>query len=319
MGIQTALIGFGHLGKWHGEKSEKIETCDFVAVVDPSEKALNLAKEKFPEIETFKSFKECLNRFPDLQAVIVVSPTSYHFEICKEALLHELHVFCEKPLCETIPQGEELKHLRSKNPNLKFQVGHSERCHEAWELIKSNPILKESNLIVRINRYAPFKGRATDVDVVQDLMVHDLDLIFLLLGENPNSVFAMGKKIRTTKWDHVTAELDFPSGHHGIITVGRNHVEERREVEIIGEQGTLHVNLFENKISFASGSESDEEKYVESQIYEKRDHLLLEQEYFFNSILKNESEFVTIDEGVQAVRLIHNVLESLEREERILL
>lgn len=308
--VKTALVGHGHLGKWHAQKASALETCDFLEVIDPSEKSQQAVKESYPEISIKSSIAEISD---EIEAIVVSSPTSFHYDICKAALEKGLHIFCEKPLCETIEQANELKQLKDTQPQVKFQVGHSERFHKAWEMIKDHKILKENNLIIRINRYAPFKGRATDVDVVQDLMVHDLDLLVMLLSEMPSSVQSFGKKIRTDKWDHVQSDFKFKSGHSASITVGRNHVHERRDVEIIGESGCLYIDLFSNKILFAPSTQIQDQVFVSEDDYEKRDHLFLEQEHFYNSILNDQTEIVGIDDGINAVKLISRVLDSINK------
>ncbi len=312
--VKVALIGYGHLGKWHAEKAAKLSESDFIGIVDPSEVARNRAKESFPELKVVSSLDEIKD---SIDAVIISSPTSFHYEISKEAINLGLHVFCEKPLCENMEQVESLESLLKEKSDLKFQVGHSERFHQAWELIKDKEVLKEKELLIKVNRFAPFKGRATDVDVVQDLMVHDLDILFYLLNETPVSIEAFGKKIRTDKWDHVMANFTFASGHQATITVGRNHAIERREIEFIGENGCLFVDLFKNTIFEAPKSQVSENVFVSQSDYEKRDHLLIEQELFYQAIQNDSSIFVDFEAGKNAVQFIQLVLESVESRKRI--
>ncbi len=303
--MKVALIGYGHLGKWHLDKAVNLLGVNNVCVVEPFEKNRNLALEKYPELKVFESLEQIIS---DIDAGLVVTPTSFHFEYVSELLKNDKHVFCEKPLSSSIDQANEIVKIKNKT-NVKLQVGHSERCHLAWEIIKEkyNHYVTDSKLIT-INRYAPFKGRAVDVDVVQDLMIHDLDLVIYLLNEKPCEISATGQKIRTNNWDHVMANLSFESGKNAFIQVGRNSTKEVREVEFISEHGALRVDLFSNKIIVA-------DKNVEelSEIpYEKRDHLFIEQQSFYKSISENTNEFVTVEDGFNAVELIEKVLSSLD-------
>lgn len=157
---------------------------------------------------------------------------------------------------------------------------------------------------------APFKGRATDVDVVQDLMIHDLDLLVYLFGERPISVDAIGFKMRTNYYDYVTANFRFKSGNRATITVGRNQTKEVRELEISNRTGTLVVDLMKNEIQEALGSEVGPQ-FVKLETYEKRDHLLLEHKNFYHSINSGTAPVVSLEDGIIAVSLIDKVLESV--------
>src|SRR5690606_12256678 len=141
---------------------------------------------------------------------------STHFELVKYLLDNNKHVFCEKPLCSNDEEARKLKEIASTK-DLVIQVGHSERFHEAWEILRSKFQSLKSPYTVRINRVAPFKGRATDVDVVQDLGIHDLELVLQLFTEIPVSVSGSGLKIRTKNWDHATLKVELQNGSEAIV------------------------------------------------------------------------------------------------------
>jgi len=225
------------------------------------------------------------------------------------------HVFCEKPLTSTLEEALALEELASSGPVL--QVGHSERCHQAWELLREDIQGIQGPATLKIERVAAFKGRATDVDVVQDLMIHDLDLALFLLKKKPTKLKAFGHKIRTGKWDHVDAMLEFEDGSSALIASGRNHVREVRSLEIIHQGGLLFVDLFSNKIGKASDDAFPDGSFVKELDYEKRDHLLMEQENFYRSILDGTPPIVGYQDGVAAIRLIQAVNESLETGKEI--
>jgi predicted dehydrogenase len=171
---------------------------------------------------------------------------------------------------------------------------------------------------ITLKRVAPFKGRATDVDVVQDLMIHDLDLLVFLFKETPISVDAVGYKMRTNKYDYMSANFKFKSGHRATITVGRNQTKEVRELEISNTTGTLLVDLMKNEITEARGSFEGPE-FTKTIVYEKRDHLMLEHEHFYDSIINNKPPIVSLEDGVLAVRLIDKVLESADKHSEVTL
>ena len=236
-----------------------------------------------------------------------MTPTSFHYQVCEKLLLAGKHVFCEKPLTSTYEQALKLKSMKGDQ---SFQVGHSERFHAVWESLGPQKKYFEDSPVVTLERQAPFKGRATDVDVVQDLMIHDIDLILFLLNEKPTSVKAVGKKQRTDKWDYVKAFFNFASGAQATISVGRNHVLEVRSLESVNNFGCLRVDLF-NRKTFEASSKSNT---VEESEYEKRDHLLEEHKGFYKTILNPDiSPKVSIDDGIQAVYFVEMVLKSLEQ------
>jgi len=198
-------------------------------------------------------------------------------------------------------------------------VGHSERCHQAWELKRDYIQYNNKNFNLRIDRYAPFKGRAVDVDVVSDLMIHDIDLMLFLIGKMPKTVRAHGNKIRTNRWDHVCATFIFEDNSQAIITAGRNHIHEVRSFDFITNEGCLYVDLFKNKIYFSGKNESEGSEIVQEAIYERRDHLLIEQEKFYESIISHSEVFVDFFAGKQAVYFVNKVLEALEANKELII
>jgi predicted dehydrogenase len=310
--INVAVLGYGHLGKWHCQKVDACSESNLYAIIEPFEAGQKAAKENHPEALIVSDIKDVIN---DIDAGIIVTPTSTHFELSKFLLENNKHIFCEKPLCSSMNEVNEL--LPLLNDEKIFQVGHSERCHKAWEELESYRNNLEGSFTLDLNRVAAFKGRATDVDVVQDLMIHDLDLVLYLFGKKPTSVKAYGHKIRTDKWDHATAILEFEDGSMAKVTSGRNHVKEIRSLELMSDKGCLYVDLFENSYSIGTDSTFDDGEFVQKESYEKRDHLLIEHKNFYSSIKGESKSMVNFHEGAEIVNLIDKVLESMDKKERV--
>jgi predicted dehydrogenase len=313
--IKTAVIGYGHLGKWHAQKAEAFpEMAELKYIVEKFPAGQEAAAKAHPNAKIVDDISKCIN---DIDAAFVVTPTSFHFEIVEYLLKNNKHVFCEKPITETTEQALKLQSLLREHPVI-LQVGHSERFHQAWERKSEYRHFFDAPSHITLKRVAPFKGRATDVDVVQDLMIHDLDLLVFLFGETPVSVEAMGFKMRTNHYDYVTANFKFLSGNRATITVGRNQTKEVRELEISNHAGTLLVDLMRNEISEALGKEVGPQ-YVNTGTYEKRDHLLLEHKNFYNSIAHKKEPIISLEDGLTAVRLIDKVLESARTNKEVML
>jgi predicted dehydrogenase len=308
--VKVAVLGYGHLGKWHCQKADGLEQAELVSIVEPFEANQKAAKENYPNAKIVNDVKEVIN---DIDAAVIVTPTSTHFELTKFLLENNKHVFCEKPLCSTFAEVQSLKDYIKEDKVL--QVGHSERCHKVWSELEKEFSNIDSHFSIDINRVASFKGRATDVDVVQDLMIHDLDLVMFLFNKKPHRLKAFGHKVRTGKWDHATCILEYDDGSYASITSGRNHVKEVRDLEVMHDGGCIYVDLFRNAYSVATSSQYDDGSYVKEYEYEKRDHLLIEHDNFYNSILGKEKPMVNYNDGSKIVYLIDKVIESLDKKD----
>jgi predicted dehydrogenase len=306
--VRVAVLGYGHLGKWHCQKVEaNKDVADFVAIVEKFPSGQEAAKANHPHVKIVSDIKDIIH---EIDAAFVVTPTSTHFELVKYLLENNKHVFCEKPLCSNDAEAKELA-LVAQNKNVVLQVGHSERFHEAWEKLRDQFQHLKTPFTVRINRVAPFKGRATDVDVVQDLAIHDLDLLLFLFKQKPIKIEARGLKIRTNNWDHANIDITLEENCHAYVVVGRNSVKEMRDLEVVSVGGMLMVDLFTNKILEATSGKYDDGTFVKEESYPKRDHLLLEHQHFYQAILHNQPAIIGLKDGLNAVHLVDCTLKSM--------
>ncbi len=310
-GTKAILIGHGHLGKWHAQKLAASTQCDFVGIIEPLESKHEELRSIYPGIEIAASLT---NFKTDFEAAVVATPTSFHFEVCKQLLQMNKHIFCEKPVTETYEQAQELFELKRNHPGVIFQVGHSERFHLFFEpeFVREVSEYLTGPALFRLERQAPFKGRATDVDVVSDLMIHDIDLLLFLTGKRPKSVRAHGFKTLTQKWDQASATFQFEGGSEATIVVSRTYIKEVRYFEAISPLGTLHYDLKDEKriIFNKDGGLTEQE-------FSRRDHLLIEQQKFFESIQKASAEVVDLPSGMNAVYLVGKVLESIDTKQEL--
>jgi predicted dehydrogenase len=307
--VRVAVIGYGHLGKWHCQKVEACsEMAEFVAIVEKFPAGAEAAKTNHPKVKVVSDIEEVIN---DIDAAFVVTPTSTHFELVSYLLNENKHVFCEKPVCSNDEEAASLRAIAASK-NTVVQVGHSERFHQAWEKLRQEFRELTPPFTVRINRVAAFKGRATDVDVVQDLAIHDLDLLMYLFKQKPKKITAFGHKIRTNKWDHANLYVQLENGCDAFIVVGRNHVKEIRDLEVVSGNGLTYVDLFSNKIHKATSGQYQDGSFVQEEAYEKRDHLLLEHQAFYQSVLSGEPAVVSLTDGLNAVHLVDSALKAME-------
>jgi predicted dehydrogenase len=307
--VRVAVLGYGHLGKWHCQKVEAHkDVAEFVAIVEKFPAGQEAAKAAHPGVKIVSDLKDVIN---EIDAAFIVTPTSTHFELVKSLLENNKHVFCEKPVCSNDNEASKLKEIAS-GKSVILQVGHSERFHEAWEKLRTQLQNLPTPYSIRINRYAPFKGRATDVDVVQDLGIHDLDLLMYLFKSKPVSVMASGYKIRTDKWDHASIYVKMENECEAHVVVGRNATKEVRDLEVVSKEGTISVDLFANKFAIATSGKYEDGTFVKEESYAKRDHLLLEHKNFYESVLTGRPAIVNLKDGMNAVHLVDCTLKALE-------
>ncbi len=313
--LKVAVVGYGHLGKWHCEKVSESLKASLEVIVDPLSASREKARVGHPGVKVLSRLDEL--RSVDINAAIVVVPTSFHFEVVQYFLERGVSVFCEKPLVSKLSDAYRLRDIINEKGGT-LQVGHSERFHQIWEKRESFEKFLDGPAIIRLDRLAVSKGRAKDVDVVQDLMIHDLDLINYLIDEKPYALRAWGCKMVDDKWDSVTAELKFSSGKVAFLTSARHYVEEKRFLSATNSRGSLLVDLLNHKLKVSESSEEcDGEFVIRDETYDKRDHLKLEQELFYSSILDGKKVVVGLEEGLYAVKLVDRILESLASDQEI--
>ena len=308
--VNVAVVGCGHLGKWHVQKVFKIDSVRLAGIVESGPEEKERVEKLYPNEYVTTDLDDIIN---DIDAAIIATPTQSHFKIMAKLLTQRKHIFCEKPLTSTLHEAMRIREL-AKEQQLVVQVGHSERFHRSWDERSNFPEFFKQPGTIRISRLAPHKGRGVDVDVVQDLMIHDLDLICYLFGEIPSRVHSVGHKIRTDKWDYVTSKFHFDSGREAFITVARNHIKEVRDFEITNKNGCFYVDLLNSEFHVARANATKAHGFVQMDKYPSRDHLLEEQRYFYDSILYQKPAVVGVEDGVLAVRLVEKVLEGLEKD-----
>lgn len=309
--IKIALIGYGHLGKWHAQKLSTHPECDFIGIVDPSENSRALANQNHPLVKTFSNLSDILE---EIDAAVVVTPTTYHYDVVKTLIQNDKHVFCEKPVTSTLTQSQDLK-KELGDRKLVVQVGHSERCHQIWEDIAKYDFATKNPKVVTLKRTSPFKGRAADVGVVEDLMIHDIDIARMLFGD-PVSVYAKGAKVNTKNFDHVLATLKY-SDKLVMIEGSRVDVEVHRSISFVADHGILKIDLMGNKIHYSKDISSNSDQLIQESNYEKRDHLLIEQQKFVKSIIHGAPVFVSLEDGIDAIKIIDAINSSLKSGEEV--
>lgn len=237
--IRVAVIGVGYLGTFHARKYATLPETNLVAVVDiVKDRARCVAQEMGTE---FLTNHHDLIREPDrkVDAVSIVTPTTEHFSIARDFLEAGVHVLVEKPFTKTISEAEELITLAQKN-GCVLQVGHLERFNSAYQAIL--PFVYDP-LFIEAHRLSPYSERSTDIDVVFDVMIHDLDIISSLVNAPIREIRASGAPVLTTKPDIATARLEFESGTVANLTASRISLKSLRKIRIFQSNEYISADL----------------------------------------------------------------------------
>ena len=230
--IHIAVIGVGYLGRFHAQKYSKMDGVDLVGVMDIApERAREVAREV--KTEAYTDLHELIGK---IDAASVVVPTIYHHEVAKTLLSHGVHCMLEKPISTTVEEADELIDI-AKRQRLVLQVGHLERFNPA---IKALEARLTHPLFIEANRLSGFKNRATDVDVVLDLMIHDLDIVQALVGLPVKEIRAVGVPVLTQKMDIANVRLIFTDGCTANLTASRISLHSMRKIRVF--QPGLYVS-----------------------------------------------------------------------------
>ncbi len=236
MELRVAVLGVGHFGRFHALKAAKGPRLRLVAVsdADPARAAAVAAEVGAPALPPAEAIAAA-------EAVIVAAPTRFHFELGRAALEAGRHLFVEKPIAATLEQADALTGLAAAK-GLVLQVGHIERFSAAFRAVVAAPG-REAALHWEAVRAAPFRPRSLDVSVVLDLMIHDIDLVLTLAGEEPVAVEAVGARVMSDHPDFAVARFRFPSGRAATITASRVSLAMERRLRVLGREGEMAVDF----------------------------------------------------------------------------
>jgi len=312
--IAIGVVGVGHLGQYHVKHLKSLARVDLKGIYDNN---LKRSKEISDQYKTpsFNKLSELLNI---CDAICIVTPTKHHFEVAKKAINdHNCHLFIEKPITKTIEEADELIKL-AKKQNKIIQVGHIERLNPAVNILKSFNI---SPKFIEIQRLAPYTIRGTDVPVVLDLMIHDIDILLSLVKSDVKTIDASGVSILTDSIDIAHARIEFKNGTTASVTSSRVAKDKVRKIKIFQNNiyATLDLLLEQTEIysivskkdlitealKVKSFNYNGDKKYIAYQkpILKKNDLLKLELNNFIKSINKIEKPIVNGLEARNALKI----------------
>jgi len=315
--IKIGVIGAGHLGKIHIRLLKEINHFDFVGFFDSNE---DTSKEIAREFSV-KSFYSAEDLMEECDAIDVVTPTKFHFEYAKLALEKDKHLFVEKPITSTLAEAEDLLKISNKK-EAKIQVGHVERFNPAFTSIEKdckNPMFIESH------RLAEFNPRGTDVPVIHDLMIHDIDIILKMVNSEIKQINASGVSIISDTPDIANARIEFKNGCVANLTASRISFKSMRKTRVFQKDAYIVIDFLEKKaelIKMKDAKNLDDpfaliidpgEGKIKKQIQfinpDSSDNNAIKDELttFYHAIKHNTETIVTIEDAYNALAVAHQI------------
>ena len=313
--IKIGVIGVGHLGRFHVEQLSTLENVELIGIFDVNTEQCKQVGAQF-SVSTFSDADKLME---ECDAISIVTPTTYHFEIAVEALKMGCHVFIEKPITETIEQAQQLLNQAEAHHKI-IQVGHIERFNPAFLHIKNKNL---SPKFIEIHRLAQFNLRGTDVPVILDLMIHDIDILLSMVNSSVKDIQASGVKVVSRTVDIANARILFKNGCVANITASRISKEAMRKMRIFQEATYTTVDFLKKSVeeyhvadklpidvdeNFIFPLEGHDKKYI---IYEKPEileHNALREELKHFATVIQQGEQPDVD-GQSAAAALHVALE----------
>ena len=309
--VKVGVVGVGHLGIHHARVYSEILGAKLVGVVDVDEQralsvAENLGVPAYTDLEKFLDDTK-----PDALSVVV--PTVSHFEVSKTAMERGVNLLIEKPVTANTAEAEQLLRIASEG-NLVLQVGHIERFNSAVQQVRE---MVHDPIFIQSRRVGPFSPRISDVGVVLDLMIHDVDIILSLVHSEITDISAMGRCVRTEHEDIASAQIRFKSGTIAHILVSRVTEKRMRTLEITEPERHLLVNYETQDVTLHHCVQQKGRglvEVVEHPVFPKREPLKLELQDFVRCVREGSEPLVSLDDGKRALEVCVAMLRQIHGE-----
>jgi predicted dehydrogenase len=318
--LKIGIFGAGHLGKFHLNNWKEIEDVSLVGFYDPDTVRAETIAREFG----LKNYATAEALIKDIDAVDIVAPTPAHFQLCELAIKNGKHVFVEKPMCDNLEEARELVKL-VKEAGIKFQVGHVERFNPAFQAIKN---LDLNPMFIEVHRLAQFNPRGTEVSVILDLMIHDIDIILHLVNSDVKQVFANGVSVLTDSPDIANVRIEFSNGCVANLTSSRISMKKMRKMRLFQRDAYIGVDFLEKKAEIIRMKEQTEENEIAFEIntpsgtkpisiaqpdISNTNAIKEELQSFVHAIIHQQSTSVTEVDGLRAMEVAHQIIQKIQR------
>jgi predicted dehydrogenase len=318
--LKVGVLGAGHLGKIHLRLLNQSEKYELVGFFDPFEENANKVAAEFG----YKKFDSIESLIAAVDVVDIVTPTIQHFECAKMVIEAGKHIFIEKPIATTVSEAEEIVALANKY-NVKGQVGHVERFNPAFTAVKD---MIDKPMFIETHRLAEFNPRGTDVPVVLDLMIHDIDAILSVVKSKVKTVNASSVAVISDSPDITNARLEFENGCVANITASRISMKNMRKSRFFQKDAYISVDYLDKICEVVRMQDAPEipgdfdmilqnAEGVKKQIYfdnpnvNPNNAILDELESFADAISNNTTPIVSLEDGTEALRVAYQIIDSI--------
>lgn len=316
--LKVGVFGVGHLGKFHLNNWKEIEGVKLVGFFDPNNENAKAVTEQYG-----------LKRFSDEEKLIeacdiidVITPTDHHFDVCMQAIRKGKHVFVEKPLAHTLQEGRDIVNM-VREANIKMQVGHVERFNPAYLAIKD---MNLNPMFIEVHRLAQFNPRGTEVSVILDLMIHDIDIILSLVKSDVKNISASGVAVMTETPDIANVRIEFNNGCVANLTSSRISMKKMRKMRLFQKDAYLGIDFLEKKTEIIKLKQPEDTNVFSFDIetpngkktiaianpsVQPSNAIKLELESFVDAIIHNKPTVVSEIDGFLAMEVAHQILDKI--------
>lgn len=316
--LNVGVLGAGHLGKIHLKLLQQSSKYNLIGFFDPSAENAKKVSDEFG----YTAFDSISSLIDAVEVVDIVTPTLSHFECAKEAITKGKHIFIEKPITNTVSEAEAIKTLASMY-HVRGQVGHVERFNPAFTAVRDTI---NSPMFIETHRLAEFNPRGTDVPVVLDLMIHDIDIILSVVNSKVKNINASGVAVISETPDIANARIEFQNGCVANLTASRISLKNMRKTRFFQKDAYVSVDFLEKKSEVVKMKDVPEnpDEYamilqnaegVKKQIYfenpniAENNAILDELESFADAIVNGTTPIVTLSQGANALRVAQQIID----------
>lgn len=316
--LKAGVLGAGHLGKIHLRLLNQSEKYELIGFYDPDETNAKKVEAEYG----YKYFNSIETLIDAVDMVDIVTPTLSHYDCAKQAIAKGKHIFLEKPITNTVEEAEEIRTLLASN-NVKGQVGHVERFNPAFIAVKE---MIDTPMFIETHRLSEFNSRGTDVPVVLDLMIHDIDIILSVVNSKVKNISASGVSVISDTPDIANARIEFENGCVANLTASRISLKNMRKTRFFQKDAYISIDFLEKKCEVVKMQDAPETpgdfdmilqnaEGVKKQIYfdnpeiSNNNAILDELETFADAINNNTKPIVTLHDGTEALRVATMIIE----------
>ncbi|MCF6406734.1 Gfo/Idh/MocA family oxidoreductase [Chitinophaga filiformis] len=318
--LKIGIFGVGHLGKIHLSQWATMKDVELVGFFDPGNANADSVAQQY-QIPRFASAEELIQAS---DAIDIIAPTTQHFKLCEQAIRNGKHIFVEKPMTNTMEEAKTLVKL-VEEANIKFQVGHVERFNPAFLALKGHEL---KPMFIEVHRLAEFNPRGTDVSVILDLMIHDIDIILSIVQSTVNRISASGVAVMSDTPDIANVRIEFHNGCVANLTSSRISLKKMRKMRLFQKDAYIGIDFLDKKTEIIKLKTPEDEGLftldietnsgkktiaIDNPEIKQVNAIRMELELFRDSILLNKPVPVNAIDGLQAMEVAHQILAKINK------